>query len=178
MDVTSIEKLAAGMSIPLLIVVALVYGWMIVGYGVMFWHTRRAYPLNKLVLWTIFCSIALVQTWNLTGPNGLLVDRHDLYGWRMLLLNIFGYTVYIVWPMVMIYQRWHGRAKEPGYAHARDLLLLRQPAASRQPDMRLGEIFDLGGFVRSLPKIVALSIAITLGFFLLTKLIFGFGPFF
>ncbi len=171
------EKLLQALNLPLLILVALVYGWMIVGYGVMFWHTRRAYPLNKIVLWTMYGIIAGWQTNYLTTPDWL--DRQIAEGnWLWVWIGLLSQIIYIVWPMVMIYQHWVGHAKEPGYAHARDLLLLRQPAASRQPDMRLGEIFDLGGFVRSLPKVIALSIAITLGFFLLTELIFGFGPFF
>ncbi len=172
------EKLAAGLAIPLLLLVALVYGWMIVSYGVMFWRTRRSYPLTNLVIWTIFCIVALVQTRNLTAPNGLLADRSDRYSWPILLLIILAYATYIVWPMVLIYQCWNGRLKVPGYEHARDLLLLRRPAPTEHPFPAAGAKVDVWGFVRSLPKIIALSIAITLGFFLLTELLFDFGPFF
>lgn len=97
---------------------------------------------------------------------------------------------YIVVPVFLVYHRWVGHVPEPGYAHARDALLLRRPAPPVMADPTQGlfvppasppghdETVDVRSFVRKLPAIIGLGVLLVIGFFLLTKLIFGFGPFF
>jgi hypothetical protein len=171
------QKLLLGLHIPVLVLVALVYGWIIVSYGVMFWHTRRSYPLHKMLIWTMYSIIAWLQIQHVISINGLAryIAERD---WGLVLLHSISFAIYIGWPMLSLYRRWVDRIKEPGYAHARDFLLLRRPALTDHPDPAEGAKVDFWGFVRTLPGIVLLASGITLVFFGLTKLIFGFGPFF
>ena len=167
------------------------FAWILVAYVVGFWRTRQRKIFGPLFHWCFTCF----WTWVLTKS---LVTGMGLGGFK----SIGGATIYLTAFYLVIgywrlYRLWFNRETMPGYVRSRDmLLLLPSPPVQAPPsgiDPVLGlyvpsaaapvdEPLHLGrAFVqtmRILPKAILLGGAIVVVFFAITKILFGFGPFF
>ncbi len=93
-------------------VASVLYAWLLVAYGVACWFSRRFSHISQATLALALLTFALV-----------LPFAPDIPFWPFLQF----YCALLITPIVMIWRRWHGAVAEPGYASARELLLLHRP---------------------------------------------------
>lgn len=109
--------------ILVLIVVTLPWLWLGVAYAVAFWYGRRDTQLNNVLRWFMPPIVGLLPILLTNAKMRFTLDTERLIFWLLLLL-LTSYPCFELW------RRWSGRVTEPGYAHARELLLLHKPPAS------------------------------------------------
>lgn len=162
------------------------YAWLLVAYAVSFWRTRRRDRLEAVLQWLLFSLVAMPD-----GMRARSVDRGSTWG---IILSVTIFVMYGFLGYIVVYRYWLNRVPVAGYERSRDLLLLRRSAPLIQPtyDAERGlympraltpaeEPITLASFGKTLlilPKAAAIAFVITVIFFALTKLLFGFGPFF
>jgi hypothetical protein len=95
-----------------------VCGWLLVAYAVAFWFSRRFSHLYQATLALLYMLFVLGFPFLFEGPLP-----------APFFVNHLGMVLI---PAVMLWRRWYGVVAEPGYASARELLLLQRPLASPQ----------------------------------------------
>jgi hypothetical protein len=91
------------------------YGWLAIAYGMAFRFSRRFIHVQQTLLWLAGGLLNLLVFSMLRDTGRVVWERGVVWGGVALI------------PCVALWQRWSGRVQEPGYAVARELLVLHRP---------------------------------------------------
>ena len=171
--------------------------WLILANAVWFWGVRRKIALRKIfftLLWLLFVAYYYSVDYRFQARLGTS---------SITTTKLFMLVVWIIAVYFNIYTYWNDNTKLPDFTTSRNFLLLRVPNVPIQPSvpdpskglfvpsiMPRGEEFvDVQEWRRSLPHrlklaakrtpaMLAIALLVVFGFFAITKVLFGFGPFF
>ena len=171
--------------------------WLILANAVWFWRVRRKIALRKIffaLLWLLFVAYYYSIDYRFQARSGI----KSIETTKLFMLFVWIIAVYF-----NIYIYWNNNTKLPDFTSSHNFLLLRVPNVPIQPPipdpskglfvpsiMPRGEEFvDVQEWRRSLPQrlkraalripaALAIALLVVFGFFAITKVLFGFGPFF
>ena len=171
--------------------------WIIIANIVWFWRVRRKIALQN----TFGMLLCLVFTVRIFLGDYRFYTRFSVHSPSGITLLMFVLWTLVIW--VMIYNYWNNNTKLPDFTSSRNFLLLRVPNVPIQPPVpdpskglfvpsiipRGEEFMDVQEWRRSLPHrlkraalrtpaMLAIALLVVFGFFAITKVLFGFGPFF